>query len=137
MKMDGPAWRTYATLVLKVCCICFLGVLCPEEAGFKREKRQHHLDAGIQTPALNGQREGTGPRRDLLLKLVDAGHLAAGDLDLEVLEPVGLLGQSALDVLADLDGLVNVASDTLKVLLAKATASHGGGADAETARGQG
>ena len=96
-----------------------------------------HLETGIQTPALNREGEGAGPGGDLLPEVVDAGDLTAGGLGLEVLELVGLLGQARLDLLADLDTLVNVGSNTLKVLLAKTTAGHGRGTNAETARGQG
>lgn len=95
-----------------------------------------HLDASIQTPALNGKGEGAGPGSDLLAELVDAGNLAAGDPGLEILEPVGLLGKRSLDVLADLDALINVLGNTLKVLLAEATAAHGRGTNTDTARGK-
>lgn len=96
-----------------------------------------HLDAGIQAPALNGKREAAGPSSNLLLELAELGNLAAGDLSLEVLELVVGLGQRSLDLNAELDGLVNVEGDALKVLLAEATAGHGGSANADTAGGQG
>lgn len=95
------------------------------------------LDAGIQAPALNGKREAAGPSSNLLLELAELGNLAAGDLGLEVLELVVGLGQRGLDLDAELDGLVNVEGDALKVLLAEATAGHGGSANADTARSQG
>lgn len=94
------------------------------------------LDASVQTPALNGEREGGGPGRDLLAELVDSLNLTAGDLGLEVLLLIGLLGQGSLDFLADLDALINVLGNTLEVLLAKATAGHGGGTDTDAVRGQ-
>lgn len=96
-----------------------------------------HLDASLQTPALNRERVGAAPGRNLLLEVVDAGNLATGNLGLEVLELVGLLGQSTLDLLADLDALVNVGGDALKVLLAEATRGHGRGTNADTAGGEG
>jgi hypothetical protein len=86
---------------------------------------------------LDGKREGAGPVLDLLLEGVDFGDLAAGNLDLEVLELVGLLGELALDVLAELDGLVDVSSYPLKVLLTKTTGGHGGGTDTDTHGGEG
>src|SRR5688500_12091921 len=94
------------------------------------------LDAGVHPPALDGEGEGEAPVRDLLLGLVDAGNLAAGDLEPEVLELVGLLGQGSLDLLAELDAGVDVGSDALKVSLAEATAGHGRGADTQTAGGE-
>lgn len=96
-----------------------------------------HLDAGIQAPALNGKREAASPRGNLLLEIVDLGDLARGNLGLEVLELVGGLRQGSLSLDADLDGLVNVLGNTLKVLLSEATAGHGRSTNADTARGQG
>lgn len=96
-----------------------------------------HLDASLEAPALNGKGEGAGPLRNLLAELVDAGDLAAGDLGLEVLELVGLLGEGSLGLLADLDGLVNVLGDALKLLLAEAAGGHGGGTDADTVGSEG
>jgi hypothetical protein len=95
------------------------------------------LDASVQTPALNGKREGAGPGGDLLAEVVDLSNVAASNLGLEVLELVSLLGQSALDLLADLDAVVDVRGDALKVLDAKATAGHGASANADTAGGEG
>lgn len=95
-----------------------------------------HLDASIQAPALNGEREGARPSSNLLLELVDLGNLAAGNLGLEVLESVGTLGQRSLSLNADLDGLVNVQGDALKVLLSEATAGHGRGTNTDTTRSQ-
>lgn len=95
-----------------------------------------HLDASIQAPALNGEREGASPSSNLLLEVVDLGNLATGNLGLEVLESVGTLGQSSLSLKADLDGLVNVLDDALKVLLSEATAGHGRGTNTDTARSQ-
>lgn len=95
-----------------------------------------HLNTGVGAPALNREREGLAPGRNLLLELVDPGNLARSNLGLEVLELVGLLGQSSLDVLANLDALVNVFGDALEVLDTKATAGHGRGTDTDTARGK-
>lgn len=95
-----------------------------------------HLDASIQAPALNGEREGASPSSNLLLELVDLGNLAAGNLGLEVLESVGTLGQRSLSLKADLDGLVNVQDDALEVLLSETTGGHGRGTNTETARSQ-
>lgn len=95
------------------------------------------LDSSISAPALDRKGEGVTPGGDLLLEVVDLGDLSASDLDLEVLELVGLLGKGALDFLADLDALINVGGDTLKVGSAKATAGHGWGAYADAARSQG
>lgn len=95
------------------------------------------LDASVHTPSLNRQREGLTPAGNLLLQVVDLLNLATGDLGLEVLELVGLLGQRTLDLLANLDGLINVGSHTLKVSNTEATGSHGRGADTDSARGQG
>lgn len=95
-----------------------------------------HLDASIQAPALNGEREGASPSSNLLLELVDLGDLAASNLGLEVLESVGTLGKRSLSLNADLDGLVNVLDDALKVLLSEATAGHGRGTNTDTARSQ-
>lgn len=95
-----------------------------------------HLDASVQAPALNGEGESTGPSSDFLAELVDARNLAAGNLGLEVLELVGFLGKSSLDLLADLDALIDVFGDTLKVLLAETTAAHGRGTNADAAWGE-
>lgn len=95
------------------------------------------LDAGIQTPALNGEREGTTPGSNLLPVVVDFLDFTAGNASLEVLELVGLLGESSLLLLADLDSLVNVLADALELLLTEATRSHGRGTDTDTARGEG
>lgn len=95
------------------------------------------LDASIQAPALNGEREARAPSGDLLLECVDLLNLAAGNSGLEVLELVGLLGKAGLDLLADLDGLINVLANTLEVLLAETTAGHGRGTNADTARSKG
>lgn len=94
------------------------------------------LDAGIQTPALNGKREVIAPRGNLLLEVVDLLDLTAGDASLEVLELVGLLGESSLLLLADLDSLINVLADTLELLLPEATRRHCGGTNTDTARGE-
>lgn len=95
------------------------------------------LDAGVQTPTLDREREGVAPRGNLLSVLVDLLDLAAGNTGFEVLELVGLLGEGSLLLLADLDGLVNVLGDTLELLLTETTRSHGGGTDTDTARGKG
>jgi hypothetical protein len=81
---------------------------------------------------LDGQREGNGPGRDLLLEVVDLLYLAAGDLALEVLELVVFLGELALDLLAELDALVDVVGNLLEVLLTQTTRCHGGGSDTDT-----
>lgn len=85
---------------------------------------------------LDGQREGGSPLADLLAEVLDLRDGIRGNLGLEVLELVGLLGQLALDLLGEVDGLVDVASHALEVLLAQTTAGHGRGTDTETARGQ-
>ena len=95
------------------------------------------LDAGVQTPTLDREREGVAPGGNLLSVVVDLLDLAAGNTGLEVLELVGLLGEGSLLLLADLDGLVNVLGDTLELLLTETTRSHGGGTDTDTARGKG
>lgn len=94
------------------------------------------LDASIQTPALNRQREGAGPSRDFFAKLNDASDLTARNLGLEVLQLVGFLREGTLNVLADLDTLVNVLGNALKVTLAETTARHGWCTDTDTAGGQ-
>jgi len=86
---------------------------------------------------LDGQREGGGPLGNLGLELLDLLDLARGDLGLEVLELVVILGQVGLDRLAELDGLVNVTSNALEVVLTHTTRGHGGGTDSDTARSQG
>src|SRR3569833_4456679 len=95
------------------------------------------LDASIHPPSLHGERESVAPSGDLLLEVGNLLALAAGHLHFEILELVGLLGQGGLRLLADLDGLVDVGGDGLEVLLAEATASHDGGAVAESAGGEG
>lgn len=95
-----------------------------------------HLETGIVPPALNGEGEGAAPGSNLLLELLDAGNLASGDLGLEVLLLVGLLGEASLDLLGELDGLIDVDSDLLEVGLAEATGGHSGGTNTETARGE-
>lgn len=96
-----------------------------------------YLDAGIKTPALNGEGEAAGPGGDLLAELVDLLDLTTRNLGLEVLKLVVRLGQAALDLLADLDSLVDVDSDALEVGIAEATAGHGGSTNADTAGGEG
>jgi len=86
---------------------------------------------------LNGQREGAGPLGNLLAESEDLRNSLGGNLGLEVLELVGLLGELSLDALADLDGLVNVLSNALEFFLAHATGGHGGGANTDTAGGEG
>lgn len=86
---------------------------------------------------LNGKGESAGPGRDLLAELQDLRDGVRGDLGLEVLELVGLLGEITLDLLAEGDGGVNVAGNALEVLLTHTTGGHGGGTDADTAGGQG
>jgi len=94
------------------------------------------LDTSIHPPALNRKREGLRPRCNLGLKLVNPCGFAAGDLELEVLELVGLLGKGSLDLFADLDALVNVARNLFEVSDTKAAARHGRGANTDTARGE-
>lgn len=98
---------------------------------------QLNLDASLKAPALDGEGEGAGPGGNLLAELIDALNLAAVYLGLEVLKLVALLGEGSLGVLADLDGLVNVLGDALKLLLAETTRGHGGGADTDAKRGEG
>jgi hypothetical protein len=86
---------------------------------------------------LDGQGEGGGPLGNLSLELLDLLDLARGDLGLEVLELVVVLGQIGLDRLAELDGLVDVASNALEVVLTHTTRGHGRGTDSDTVRSQG
>lgn len=96
-----------------------------------------HLETSIVAPALNGEGEGVAPGSDLLLKLLDAGNIAGGDLGLEVLLLVGLLGERSLDLLGELDGLIDVGGNLLEVGLAEATGGHSGGTNTETTGGKG
>lgn len=96
-----------------------------------------HLETGIVPPALNGEGEGVAPGSNLLLELVDAGNIASGDLSFEVLLLVSLLGEGSLNLLAELDGLIDVGGDLLEVGLAEATGGHSGGTNTETAGGEG
>ena len=89
------------------------------------------------TPALNGEREGARPLRNLLAESSKLLDLAAGSLGLEVLELVGLLGEGVLDLTGSLDSLRDVSGNALKLLLTETTAGHGGGTNADTVRGQG
>lgn len=86
---------------------------------------------------LNGQGEGAGPVGNLLAESQDLRDGVRGNLGLEVLELVGLLGELTLDLLAEGDGLVDVAGNALEVLLAHTTAGHGRSTDTDTAGGQG
>lgn len=85
---------------------------------------------------LNGQREGAGPLGNLLAESQNLGDAVIGDLGLEVLELVGLLGKLTLDLLAESDGLVDVAGNALEVVLTHTTGRHGGGTDTDTARSE-
>lgn len=96
-----------------------------------------HLETSIISPALNGEGEGVAPGSNLLLELVDTGNIAGGDLGLEVLLLVSLLGKGSLDLLAELDSLIDEDGDLLEVGLAKATGGHSGGTNTETAGGEG
>jgi hypothetical protein len=73
---------------------------------------------------------------DFLAQVEDLRDALGGNLGLEVLKLVGLLGKLTLDGLADLDGLVNVVSDALEVLLTHTTAGHGGSTDTDAAGGK-
>lgn len=86
--------------------------------------------------SLDGEGEGAGPLSDLLAEAEDLRDGLGGNLSLEVLELVGLLGKLALDLLAEVDGLVDVAGNALEVLLTHTTGGHGGGTDTDTAGGQ-
>src|SRR5690606_25404430 len=59
------------------------------------------------------------------------------DLGAEVLELVGLLGKTVLDLAGELDQAVNVAGHTLKVLLAETAGGGSRGADTEATGGEG
>jgi len=85
---------------------------------------------------LHRQREGASPIGNLLSQLEDLGHAVVGDLGLEVLELVGVLGQLGLDLLAEVDALYDVPGHSLEVVLAEATRGHGRGTDSDTAGGQ-
>lgn len=97
----------------------------------------HKLDACLVTPALNGEREGARPLRDLLAESSELLNLATGSLGLEVLELVGLLGKRVLNLTGSLDSLRDVSGNALELLLAETTAGHGGGTNTDTVRGQG
>jgi hypothetical protein len=103
----------------------------PKAEGRREERVERKSAKDTATPVmqnevrLHGERECACPSGDFLLHVVDLGDFATGDLCLEVLELVGLLGQLALHVLADLDAGVNVICDADEVLLAHATARHG------------
>lgn len=84
------------------------------------------VEVTIKTPCtptnimtLDGKREGDSPGSDLLLQAVDLLNFTRSDLGLEVLELVVLLGELALDLLAQLDAGVDVAGDLLEILLAE------------------
>ena len=100
-------------------------------------KRTNHPDHLFKqnSPAitLNRQRERASPLRDLLPQVIDLLNLTAGDLGLEVLQLVGLLGKRLLHLLGDLNGLVDVAGDALEVLLAETARAHGRCTESDTA----
>jgi hypothetical protein len=84
---------------------------------------------------LDGEREGGGPLGNLLLESLNLRD-TRGDLGLEVLELVGLLGKLTLDLQAQVDTGVDVAGHTAEVVFAEATGSSGGGTDTDTAGGE-
>lgn len=92
---------------------------------------------GIVGNHLDGQRVGAGPSSNLLAKLQNLRNGVGGNLGLEVLELVGLLGELALDLLAEVDGLVDVAGNALEVVLGHTTGGHGRSTDTDTAGGEG
>lgn len=81
---------------------------------------------------LNWKRESAGPSSNLLTQAQNLRNRLAGSLGLEILELVSLLGQTSLDALADLDGLVNVSDNTLEVLLSETAGGHGGRTNTDT-----
>lgn len=94
------------------------------------------LDASIHTPAFDREREGQAPLRNFLLEFVDLGNFAASDLELEVLELVGLLGQTSLNLFANLDALVDIGGNLFEISHAEPAASHRRGANTESAGGK-
>lgn len=100
---------------------------------FVRKKKE-----GWNSPfsSLDWERESAGPSGNLLPEVLDLGN-TADNLGSEILELVGLRGKLALDILADLDGVVNIANDALEILRTKATAGHGWGSNTDTAWRQG
>ena len=94
--------------------------------------KQIHPQTRLMLKYLNREREGAGPLSDLLAQSQNLRHGLRGDLSLEVLELVGLLGEFGLDSLADVDRLIDIAGNTLEVLLAHTTGSHGRGTDTNT-----
>jgi hypothetical protein len=89
-----------------------------------------------QTQHLNWKREARSPGGNLLPQTVNLLNLTTCNLGLEVLLLVGLFGQLALHVLADLDALINVISDSDKVGLAHTTTRHGWSTDSDAAWGK-
>lgn len=96
-----------------------------------------YLEASIKPPALDGEGERRAPFSNLLAEIIELGVVVASNLGLEVLELVGFLGKRGLDLLAELDGLVNVLGNALEIGLVEATAGHGRGTNTETAGGKG
>ena len=88
----------------------------------------------ICSPALNRQWEATSPSSNSASHLTDLRNVTTSDLSLEVLELVVTLGQSILDLPADLDTLVDVISDSLEISLAEASAGHGWCSDTDAVR---
>lgn len=86
----------------------------------------------VQWAKLNWEWESRSPCDDLLLDLLDLWDTLS-NLGLEVLELVGLLWQLGLNFLCDVDQLVDVPNDPLKVLLSESAAGHSWGADTDTA----
>lgn len=102
-----------------------------------RKKKNHTPRTIPKSKRLNRQREGNGPRRNLLLQAINLLHLPSRNLRLEVLQLIRLLGQLRLDLLRKLDDCIHVFGDALEVLLAEATGRHGGGTDTDTHGGEG
>jgi len=86
---------------------------------------------------LDGQGERAGPVGNLLAESQDLRDGARGNLGLEVLLLVGLLGELTLNLLAEGDSLIDVAGNASEVLLTHTTGGHGGSTNADTAGGQG
>ena len=76
--------------------------------------------------------EGDGPLRNLLAEVIDLLNLARSNLGLEVLKLVVWLWKSGLNLLADLDGLVEVIGNLLEVLSTHTTGSLGWGSNTDT-----
>lgn len=86
---------------------------------------------------LNRQRESAGPFGNFLAQAQNLRNSLRGNLGLEVLEPVGSLGEFCLDALGDLNALIDVAGNALELFLAHAAGGHGRSTNTETVRGEG